>query len=151
MLRIVTIRTKAFASFRHPLSGDLFERLGENRVRVVKSDGREGVFDMEAKQIEGDVQSADLHMCNWVGGKIAPGEEDTPMDYAGESIQAFRAQAAAARREMLRPQWGEEIDRISDADLVDSIYYSLFPNLSPWADFNPIFYRFRPDGDNPEQ
>ena len=35
--------------------------------------------------------------------------------------------------------------------MIDAIFYSLFPNLSPWGDFNPIFYRFRPDGNNPEQ
>ena len=35
--------------------------------------------------------------------------------------------------------------------MIDAIVYSVFPNLHPWADFNPIFYRFRPDGDNPEQ
>src|SRR3546814_2376426 len=41
--------------------------------------------------------------------------------------------------------------RVCDAELVDSIYYSIFPNISPWGCYNPIFYRFRPDGDNPEQ
>ena len=51
----------------------------------------------------------------------------------------------------MRPQYGDSVDTISDADLNDAIYYSVFPNLSPWADFNPIFYRFRPDGNNPEQ
>src|SRR3546814_19582380 len=36
--------------------------------------------------------------------------------------------------------------------------YPLFPftthfrsNISPWGCYNPIYYRFRPDGDNPEQ
>ena len=51
----------------------------------------------------------------------------------------------------MRPQWGDAIDKVSDADMIDAIFYSVFPNLHPWADFNPIFYRFRPDGNNPEQ
>ena len=37
-----------------------------------------------------------------------------------------------------------------DADLVDAIYYSVFPISVP-GDFNPIFYRFRPNGSNPEE
>ena len=52
---------------------------------------------------------------------------------------------------MHRPAFGDHIDTVSDSDFNEAIYYSVFPNLSPWADFNPIFYRFRPDGDNPEQ
>jgi len=43
------------------------------------------------------------------------------------------------------------VDTISDSDLIDPIFFSVFPNISPWIDYNPIFYRFRPDGNNPEQ
>lgn len=142
---------KAFTSFRHPLSGHLFQRMAEDRVRVTAPDGAQGVFNMRGEYQEGDLFSTDIQMCNWIGGKIAPGEEDAPMEYTGESVQAYRQEAAAARRESLRPLWGDQVDSFSDADMVDSIYYTVFPNLHPWADFNPIFYRFRPDGDNPEQ
>ena len=31
-----------------------------------------------------------------------------------------------------------------DADLLDSIYYTVFPNFHPWGGFNRITYRFRP-------
>ena len=82
---------------------------------------------------------------------IAPGEENTPTRFASASAADFRADAARDRREMMRPQWGDAIDQFSDADMIDAIFYSVFPNLHPWADFNPIFYRFRPDGNNPEQ
>ena len=34
-----------------------------------------------------------------------------------------------------------------DAELSDSIYYTLFPNLHPWGAYNRITYRFRPYGD----
>jgi len=39
----------------------------------------------------------------------------------------------------------------TNAELMDSILYSIFPNLAPWAGFHPhITYRFRPNGDNHE-
>jgi len=74
-----------------------------------------------------------------------------PMGYTEDSAHALRDEAAQARREEMRPAWGDMVDNIGDAELTDAIFYSVFPNFSPWADFNPIFYRFRPDGNNPEQ
>jgi phenylpropionate dioxygenase-like ring-hydroxylating dioxygenase large terminal subunit len=142
---------KAFTSFINPISKHLFRRLEENRVEVSLPNGKTGIFDMFANHIEGEVQSADPHMCNWIGGKIAPGEEDTPYTFTGESMHAYRDEGANKRREEMRPAFGDYVDSISDADLNDAIFYSVFPNLSPWGDFNAIFYRFRPDGDNTEQ
>lgn len=37
-------------------------------------------------------------------------------------------------------------DRLSDAEMCDSIYYTLFPNFHPWGAYNRIVYRFRPYG-----
>jgi phenylpropionate dioxygenase-like ring-hydroxylating dioxygenase large terminal subunit len=142
---------KAYISFKHPISQHIFRRLAEDRVEVTLPNGMSGIFDSQANYIEGEVQSADPHLCNWIGGKIAPGEEDTPSRYDTDSPHGYREGAAKARRDMLRPQFGEYIDTVSDADMIDAIFYSVFPNLHPWADFNQIFYRFRPDGDNPEQ
>ena len=142
---------KSFQSFIHPISKHVFRRLEENRVEVTVPSGKTGIFDMNANHIEGDVTSADQHMCNWIGGKIAAGEEDTPIDFDPTSPQSYRQGVAKRRREELRPQFGDKVDSISDADLIDAIFYSVFPNISPWADFNAIFYRFRPDGNNPEQ
>ena len=117
-----------------------------HRVEVRHPNGKTGIFDMTGAHVEGEVVNADAHMCNWIGGKIAPGEENTPTRFASASAADFRADAARDRREMMRPQWGDAIDQFSDADMIDAIFYSVFPNLHPWADFNPIFYRFRPDG-----
>jgi phenylpropionate dioxygenase-like ring-hydroxylating dioxygenase large terminal subunit len=142
---------QAFTSFKHPISKHVFRRLEEDRVEVTLPDGKTGIFDMWANYIEGAVTSADPHMCNWIGGKIVPGEEETPNVHDCSSPYAYRAEIANTKREMMRPDWGDYVDTISDSDLVDPIFYSVFPNISPWADFNPIFYRFRPDGDNPEQ
>jgi hypothetical protein len=43
------------------------------------------------------------------------------------------------------------MDAVSDAELLDSIYLTVFPNFHPWGSFNQIVYRFRPNGDNPEE
>jgi hypothetical protein len=37
---------------------------------------------------------------------------------------------------------------ISDAELMDSIDYTVFPNFHPWGALNRIVYRFRPNGDD---
>lgn len=54
-----------------------------------------------------------------------------------------RAMLAEASRMGLQKILGE--DRIiSDAEVSDSIYYTLFPNFHPWGGYNRITYRFRP-------
>ena len=50
----------------------------------------------------------------------------------------------------LRKTIGDEADKLSDAELSESIYYTLFPNFHPWGAYNRITYRFRPYGDNHE-
>ena len=37
-------------------------------------------------------------------------------------------------------------DTLSDAEVNDSFYFTLFPNFHPWGAFNRIVYRFRPHG-----
>ena len=55
----------------HPLSGATYTELGEGRVRVEKAD-KYGVFDWEGHHIEGDLQHADPHLLQWVGGPELP-------------------------------------------------------------------------------
>ncbi len=57
-----------------------------------------------------------------------------------------RAWSAAASREALRPDAGDLVDEYSDAEMVDNLDYTLFPNFHPWGAFNRIVYRFRPNG-----
>ncbi len=59
-----------------------------------------------------------------------------------------RAVAAAAARHRWRPIVGDRVDQMSDAEMMDSIDYTLFPNFHPWGAFNRIVYRFRPNGDD---
>lgn len=43
------------------------------------------------------------------------------------------------------------VQGLTDSELSDSFYYSLFPNFHPWGAYNRIVYRFRPYGNEPEQ
>jgi nitrite reductase/ring-hydroxylating ferredoxin subunit len=55
-----------------------------------------------------------------------------------------RSTAGAGGRRRLAAVLGARADELSDAELADSIYYTLFPNLHPWGAYNRITYRFRP-------
>jgi hypothetical protein len=59
--------------------------------------------------------------------------------------------AASGGREMIRPALGAAVDQLSDAELVDSFYYTVFPNFHPWGAYNRITYRFRPYGTEVDQ
>jgi len=54
-----------------------------------------------------------------------------------------RAMMAAGARAGLQKILGTDTV-ISDAEVADSIYYTLFPNFHPWGGYNRITYRFRP-------
>ena len=58
-----------------------------------------------------------------------------------------RATAGQLRRDAMAAAIGDAAaDRLSDAEMCDSIYYTVFPNFHPWGAFNRIVYRFRPYG-----
>ena len=73
-------------------------------------------------------------------------DQDPPFTLSEE--QSMRAVAAAASRDRWRPVAGDWVDRLSDAEMMDSIDYTVFPNFHPWGAFNRIVYRFRPNGDD---
>ena len=66
-----------------------------------------------------------------------------------ESLAQFQAMADASRVH-LRGLIGDEVERYSDAELNDSAFNDLFPNLHPWGGWARIVFRFRPLGDNPD-
>jgi phenylpropionate dioxygenase-like ring-hydroxylating dioxygenase large terminal subunit len=43
------------------------------------------------------------------------------------------------------------VQEITDSELADSFYYSVFPNFHPWGAYNKIVYRFRPYGNEPDK
>jgi phenylpropionate dioxygenase-like ring-hydroxylating dioxygenase large terminal subunit len=67
----------------------------------------------------------------------APPNPDVP-----EGMTA-RAALAAGSRQALQDIVGDD-KVLSDAEVSDSIYYTLFPNFHPWGGYNRIVYRFRP-------
>jgi phenylpropionate dioxygenase-like ring-hydroxylating dioxygenase large terminal subunit len=61
-----------------------------------------------------------------------------------------RTASAAAARERWRKVVGDQVDTWSDAEFIDNLDYSVFPNFHPWGAYNRIVYRFRPNGDEHE-
>jgi phenylpropionate dioxygenase-like ring-hydroxylating dioxygenase large terminal subunit len=74
--------------------------------------------------------------------------EDQPLPLPVTDGTTMRALGAASSRERWRPAAGAWVDKLSDAEMMDSIDYTLFPNFHPWGAFNRIVYRFRPNGDD---
>jgi len=147
---------KQFAKWRHPMSGHIYEREHEGRVRVTNLDGHDSWFDEHGNHLEGPQTQADPHLCMWVGGPLLEGMEEIPLMTPNppaelESPGEIRSWIADQKRDALRKIHGDDIDleSFADAQFVDAIFYSVFPNLSPWGCFNPIFYRFRPNGSDP--
>lgn len=73
--------------------------------------------------------------------------DDPPMLQVPEGSTARKTLAEAARRS-LRTVLGEDVEALTDAELVDSYYLTVFPNMHPWGGYNQITYRFRPHGDD---
>lgn len=62
-----------------------------------------------------------------------------------------RAYMASLTRQMLSEEDGYDYEDASDAELVDSILYNLFPHMSFWATHGPkLVYRWRPNGRDPD-
>jgi epoxide hydrolase-like predicted phosphatase len=74
--------------------------------------------------------------------------EGEPLAITIPEGQRMRAVAAGMARERWRPVAGDLVDRLSDAEMMDSIDYTVFPNFHPWGALNRIVYRFRPNGDD---
>jgi phenylpropionate dioxygenase-like ring-hydroxylating dioxygenase large terminal subunit len=148
---------RQFARYRHPMNGHVYERIELGRVRVTDLDGRESIFDDHGTWIDGPARQADPHLCRWIGGELGPGWEELPltdpMPPPGvETTSELRAWIAEQRREAARRQTpAVPVDEMSDAEMIDSMYYSVFPNWSPWGVFNVLMYRFRPHGNDPDE
>jgi hypothetical protein len=74
-----------------------------------------------------------------------PGDPPAPVIPAGMPIREFMAKA---RRETIRKFWGAKADIYEETELVDVLYYTVFPNFHPWGGFNELVYRFRPNGND---
>jgi phenylpropionate dioxygenase-like ring-hydroxylating dioxygenase large terminal subunit len=66
-----------------------------------------------------------------------------------EGVEARKA-LADVRRGHLVPLLGEDAaNGLSDAEMCDSLTYTVFPNFHPWGSYNRTLYRFRPFGNDP--
>ena len=125
------------------------------RVRVTTVDGRKRLFTDGGVRIEGDLGQVDPNMCDWIGGasaQRAPNRASaaaTDRRRPGRPARRPRGDGRAGARGAARACWATRVDQISDAELVDSIYLTLFPNFHPWGSFNRIVYRFRPERRQP--
>jgi hypothetical protein len=52
----------------------MYEELGDGRVKVIDQYGRSGIFSADGPYIEGDVTQANLHMLVYTGGPNIPAE-----------------------------------------------------------------------------
>ena len=67
-----------------------------------------------------------------------------------QSLDVYR-RMAEFNRNYLRTLIGDEVDAFSDAEVIEQSFNNLFPNFSPWGGVARIVYRFRPNGDNPDE
>lgn len=62
-----------------------------------------------------------------------------------------RASIAEWRRQTMKQMTGADYSRLSDAEMLDSIQYFVFPNFCPWyGEGLPLSYQFRPNADTPD-
>ncbi len=76
---------------------------------------------------------------------------DEPISVAVPEGSTARQVAGDLRRRSLVPFVGEGALELTDAEMCDSFYYSVFPNFHPWGAYNRIVYRFRPNGDRHDE
>jgi phenylpropionate dioxygenase-like ring-hydroxylating dioxygenase large terminal subunit len=62
----------------------------------------------------------------------------------------YRQYGAEQARERFRETIGEKADALCDSELMESFYFSVFPNFHPWSSYNLITHRFMPYGDRPD-
>ena len=146
---------KEYGRWRHPMSGHIYERNDDGQVAVTDLDGKVSTFDEHGNHLDGEQTQADPHLCKWIGGPLPPGFEEMPLmtPHPPPEVTNVRGWLADRKRAQVRRQIGDafDADAVSDAEMIDSIFFSVFPNWSPWGCFNPIMYRFRPNGDHPQE
>ena len=144
---------RLYTKLRHALTGHVYEMGLDGLVHVTNAKGEVSKFNTDATYVEGPMTHADPNMVNWIGGKQLPGGNVVPLSPPPKVPKGknLRQVAAAPVRESFRSVLGDLMDQVSDAELLDSIYLTVFPNFHPWGSFNNIVYRFRPNGDNPEE
>ena len=146
-------------STRDARSGIVYTLRGDGNLDAVAPDGRSGVFTPNADWVSGELGEVSPHMCDLLGGRQLPPRGPEPRAAArvatvapfdSNDLVARHRALAAMQRESLRGVIGDLADRVADIEFA-SVYFTLFPNFHPWGSFNRIVYRFRPNGNNPDE
>ena len=73
-------------TIRHPISGATYDLTDDGDI-IVALDGKSGRFTKEGVWIEGEIRSADAHLCGWIGGREMPSRHRQ----AAESFNAMES------------------------------------------------------------
>jgi phenylpropionate dioxygenase-like ring-hydroxylating dioxygenase large terminal subunit len=98
---------------RHPLTGGLYEALQDGLVRVEER-GRLGVFHADGRWHSGELQEADPHLLQWVGGPRAGGAQVATRSGSAPPAAPRSARSAAPAPEARSP--GLSYQELLDAD-----------------------------------
>jgi nitrite reductase/ring-hydroxylating ferredoxin subunit len=74
---------------------------------------------------------------------------EAPTMVVPEGLTARVAIANTRRQHLANDLGAEAAEALSDAEMMDSMPYTVFPNFHPWGSYNRTCYRFRPYGNDP--
>jgi nitrite reductase/ring-hydroxylating ferredoxin subunit len=78
-------------------------------------------------------------------------DDEEPLVQLGENDDPRVLLAEMARRTH-RPALGDSLDSYCDSEMIDAIFYTVFPNLHPWGGLGGLLtYRFRPLDERPDK
>ena len=83
----------------HPISGAVYEELGDGLVKVDdKARNKSGIFKWNGEWVEGELTQADYHFLNYIGGPILSPEKDLYWTVLPvEGLENSHAMAAPSR------------------------------------------------------
>lgn len=109
--------------------------------------GRHGRMHMVKFFAPNGVSEQDL-VDHWIGMGLAAGQDDIPQVPEGGRA---RGVLADYQREQYGRRTGRDFSGFSDAEMLDTLEYFVFPNFAPWGGFGTnLAYRVRPDASDPE-
>lgn len=80
---------------------------------------------------------------------VSPDLDREPLLRVPEGMTARQTMAQGARMQLQGVV--PSVQELTDAEMADSFYYTLFPNFHPWGAYNRITYRFRPHRNAPDE
>ncbi|WP_420435912.1 aromatic ring-hydroxylating oxygenase subunit alpha [Candidatus Poriferisodalis sp.] len=114
-----------------------YDVFGPNLSRIVQAQA------VPANDLVGQIGQAEIARSMQ---RLLPAQDrqEVPDDVDARSWLAERFRESLGRR------WRHDLAGASEAAMLDSIQYFVFPNFCPWAGYQlPIAYRFRPWDDDP--